>query len=633
MHKSSGKNLKNKEENWDALFLKENNIIFKKYKPIKLIGKGAFSNIFSTIRLEDKSVFAMKVEKKSTLRKMLEIEAYHLYILQGFGIPKLITFGYNKNYEILIETLLGKSLYEIFIKTKKPCDLINACLIAIQLIERLEFIHSKNLIYRDVKPENFMTGIKDPNVLYITDFGLCKKYRSSKTGKHIQQRDTKKFSGTLKYSSADIVKGKEASRKDDLISLGYAIIYLYKRDLPWNSNFHSLNKKTYLELVKSKESNHNGEIFKNIPEEIENFVKYAQNLKFEEDPDYNYMKGLFRNLLSKNNYDIEKLNFCWINKNDENRRPLSKNKSNSKIKLRFRILENLKNRRLNSLQLTFEDELNNLKNNDINKDDKIERKNNLGSNVPDLTHKPNKTTDFSFLEKKDGIKLKNMKNINNYKNINDKKSKIPKYQIKKITNINNKKKTIPKIYTSLINKNKIKYNRITNNNHVYINSSNNIYLNFSNIDKDRDNNNFNEMRHIKANTFFNISNINDNMNINNMTNLDNSNNFVNININNDINKTDKDSRFKIRHNRYKPIFTGAQLEDPLYNSNIKNSIYKSNIKKDNFDFGNIKKINMRSNTGIIPENIIKKINLPTANRIYFPNFVTNRNYENEFLNL
>ena len=61
----------------------------------------------------------MKVEKKSTLRKMLEIEAYHLYILQGFGIPKLITFGRNKNYEILIETLLGKSLYEIFIKTKK----------------------------------------------------------------------------------------------------------------------------------------------------------------------------------------------------------------------------------------------------------------------------------------------------------------------------------------------------------------------------------------------------------------------------------------------------------------------------------------------------------------------------------
>ena len=118
MNKSSGKNLKNKEENWDALFLKENNIIFKKYKPIKLIGKGAFSNIFSTIRLEDKSVFAMKVEKKSTLRKMLEIEAYHLYILQGFGIPKLITFGRNKNYEILIETLLGKSLYEIFLKAK-----------------------------------------------------------------------------------------------------------------------------------------------------------------------------------------------------------------------------------------------------------------------------------------------------------------------------------------------------------------------------------------------------------------------------------------------------------------------------------------------------------------------------------
>ena len=174
MSKSTRKNIKNKVENFEDDFLKQNEIIFKKYKPTKLIGKGAFSNIYSAIRLKDQSIFAMKVEKKEQKRKMLEIEAYHLYILQGFGIPKLITFGRNKNYNILIESLLGKTLFEIFIKHKKPCDLINTCLIAIQIIERLEFIHSKNLIYRDVKPENFMTGIKDPDVLYIIDFGLCK---------------------------------------------------------------------------------------------------------------------------------------------------------------------------------------------------------------------------------------------------------------------------------------------------------------------------------------------------------------------------------------------------------------------------------------------------------------------------
>ena len=60
------------------------------------------------------------------------------------------------------------------------------CLIGLQVLDRLEWIHSKDIIYRDIKPENFLIGIDDPNVIYIVDFGLCKKYRSSKTGKHLQ---------------------------------------------------------------------------------------------------------------------------------------------------------------------------------------------------------------------------------------------------------------------------------------------------------------------------------------------------------------------------------------------------------------------------------------------------------------
>ena len=436
MSKSTRKNIKNKVENFEDDFLKQNEIIFKKYKPTKLIGKGAFSNIYSAIRLKDQSIFAMKVEKKEQKRKMLEIEAYHLYILQGFGIPKLITFGRNKNYNILIESLLGKTLFEIFIKHKKPCDLINTCLIAIQIIERLEFIHSKNLIYRDVKPENFMTGIKDPDVLYIIDFGLCKKYRSSKTGKHIQQRDTKNFCGTLIYSSVNVIKGKESSRKDDLISLGYVILFLYKRNLPWNFSFSSLNKNTYNELVKSKESNHNGEIFKDIPEEIIEFIKYAQNLKFEEDPDYNYMKGLFMTLLIKNNCNIQKINFCWIDPNDKDHRAFSKNKLRKKINPRFRILENLKNKRLNSLQIVCEDELaNNLKNNTIENDKMY---NLTLNNFANYNINLYKTMNSFSKEIKDEIIIENTKNENenNNININEEKNEKPKYRMK--NNINNK---------------------------------------------------------------------------------------------------------------------------------------------------------------------------------------------------
>ena len=158
-------------------FLKENKIIFKKFKPLKEIGIGTFGKVYSAIRLEDKKVFAMKTEKKTPYNNILEPEAYYLLILKGLGIPQLISYGQTQKYNILIETLLDKSLFDMFIRPKKPCNITDVCLIALQLIERLEFIHSKDIVYRDVKPENFMIGIKDPNVIYIIDYGLCKKYR------------------------------------------------------------------------------------------------------------------------------------------------------------------------------------------------------------------------------------------------------------------------------------------------------------------------------------------------------------------------------------------------------------------------------------------------------------------------
>ena len=590
MKNSSHKSIKNKDENFVDDFLKENKIIFKKYKPIKLIGKGSFSNVYSTIKLDDKSVFAMKVQKKDPQKKMLEIEAYHLYLLQGFGIPKLITFGRNKNYDILIESILGKTLYEIFIKNQKPCDLINTCLIAIQLIERLEFIHSKNLIYRDVKPENFLIGIKDPDVIYITDFGLCKKYRSSKTGKHLQQRDTKKINGNLKYSSANVLKGKESSRKDDLIALGYVIIFLYKRHLPWNLDLQGLNKKTFFALVRSKETNHNGEIFKNIPEEMAEFLKYAQNLKFEKDPDYKYMKGLFMTLLKKKNSEIQKLNFCWINPNEKSHRTLSNQNSGNKINLRLRILQSLKNKRLKNMQIISKDELQNAKiNNDYENDKKD--KNNLALNdLTDYNTTPNKNMNSLSKGIKVVIKKENLKNEKGkiYINKNEEKNKMQNYLFKNITYTKINLKPIRFKYNSLFNRNRIPYNTINTIGNIFINNSNNINLNFTNFSKARkDNTNiFDKMNYSKKSIDFNINNTNKDIYTNQTTNYDNNKNYLDTNTNNNMN--DKilyinNSKPKIR---YKPIFAVKKMEDSLYNSNHNSNIYKSKIKIDKVDINN-----------------------------------------------
>ena len=323
-------------------FLTENKLVFKKYKPIKEIGKGSFGKIYSTIRLEDKSVFAMKTEKRSTYGSNLETEAYYLLTLKGKGIPELISYGQNAKYNILIETLLDKSLFDLFLKTRKLCNITDLCLIALQLIERLEFIHSKDLIYRDVKPENFMIGMDDPNVIYITDYGLCKKYRSSKTGKHIQPKYIKKFIGTLKYASSNVLKGKESSRRDDLISLGFVLIHLHRRNLTWNSLFKDLDRTDYLNIIHSKETFDDGKLFRLLPEEMVDFLKYINNLGFEQDPNYSFMKGCFKKILMRLNFNKSNINFTWIKskdikllpninlnkeENSRNRRNLKKNKS------------------------------------------------------------------------------------------------------------------------------------------------------------------------------------------------------------------------------------------------------------------------------------------------------------------
>ena len=364
-------------------FLKENKFIFKKFKPLKKIGSGTYGNVYSVIRLKDKAMFAMKTEKANIQFKMLETEAYHLFLLQGgVGIPKFISYGIKKNYNILIETLLDKNLYDIFIEKNRKCSVIDTCFIALQILDRLKWIHSKDLIYRDVKPSNFLIGIKDPNIIYVVDFGLCKKYRSSKTGKHILPKKTGKFYGTLKYASSNVIKGKEPSRRDDLISLGYMLIYLLKRELPWQITKEVLIKERFMNLIYSKEKDGDGKLFENIPEGLKEYIQYTKKLKFEEDPDYSYMSSFFINILLKINMNYRTLTFSWINPKDKHLIGLPTKYSFKKSTPQNRLIKSIEieiNRRSNDNYLN----LNNLNsksvNNNNSSDNKIYKNNNKQS--------------------------------------------------------------------------------------------------------------------------------------------------------------------------------------------------------------------------------------------------------------
>ena len=210
--------------------------------------------------------------------------------------------------------LLGKSFDILFEEQNKKFTLKTISMIAIQMLERIEFIHNKNIIHRDIKPDNFSMGIDNKNyILYILDFGLSKKYKSKKTNEHIKYKENiKKLTGTARYASINALGGCEQSRRDDLESIGYVLIYFLKGNLPWQGLKIEKGEDRFHKIyIKKKEINSEILCF-GLPNEIKIFIDYTRNLKFEENPNYSFLKGLFVSILEKEKCCFD---FCfdWIN--------------------------------------------------------------------------------------------------------------------------------------------------------------------------------------------------------------------------------------------------------------------------------------------------------------------------------
>ena len=146
-----------------------NQIFFEKYKVLRKIGQGSFGRIYTCQDIISNELYAMKVEQNSSFNNVLETESKYLNYLKGFGIPELIFFGRSEKYFILIETLLGKSLENLYSESHGNFNIKDICMIGIQILDRLEYIHNKNIIHRDIKPDNFVIGNNEEKNNYIYD--------------------------------------------------------------------------------------------------------------------------------------------------------------------------------------------------------------------------------------------------------------------------------------------------------------------------------------------------------------------------------------------------------------------------------------------------------------------------------
>ena len=296
--------LKENSEEQD-LFVGET--IFNKYKMIRKLGQGSFGSIYEAQSLYSNKLYAIKLEDMKQDQFILEDESIFLSLINYPRIPKIKSFGYSGSYIILVMELLGKSLDKIFNELpSKKMSIRCVCNIAYQLILIFEAIHNCNIIHRDIKPANIAIGREEKSkYIYLLDFGLSKKFRSTKTKKHFPFLQNNKLIGNARYSSINALDGGTQSRRDDLESVGYLLLYLLLGRLPWQGHISHSRDDKYYKIKKIKRETTAEELCRGLPPQFEEYVKYTRNLKYEEDPKYDYLKNLFLSVLKNYNWEFD----------------------------------------------------------------------------------------------------------------------------------------------------------------------------------------------------------------------------------------------------------------------------------------------------------------------------------------
>ncbi|GMP90629.1 hypothetical protein CsSME_00041664 [Camellia sinensis var. sinensis] len=287
-------------------------VIGGKFKLGRKIGSGSFGELYLGVNVQTGEEVAIKLESVKTKHPQLHYESKIYMLLQGgTGISSLKWFGVESEYNVMVIDLLGPSLEDLFNYCNRKFTLKTVLMLADQLINRVEHVHSRGFLHRDIKPDNFLMGLgRRANQVYVIDFGLAKKYRDLQTHKHIPYRENKNLTGTARYASVNTHLGVEQSRRDDLESLGYVLMYFLRGSLPWQGLKAGTKKQKYDKISEKKMLTPIEVLCKSYPSEFISYFHYCRSLRFEDKPDYSYLKRLFRDLFIREGYQFDHV-FDW----------------------------------------------------------------------------------------------------------------------------------------------------------------------------------------------------------------------------------------------------------------------------------------------------------------------------------
>ncbi len=269
-------------------------LVANKYQLLKKIGAGSFGKIFAARLIEvEEPKYAeepnAKYAVKITAVEQMQNEVMIYEKLKGMkNIPTLYAAGTEGKFNYMVLDLLEQSVEQLRIDYGEQLSLKVVLHLAGQMLTIVEEIHARGIIHCDLKPANFLlkTNAKQISELYLIDFGLAKCFLDEKS-RHVTIKTNEQMVGTIRYMSLNTHHGLTASRRDDLESIGYILLFLYHGQLSWQ------NQSSVTQVVELKQNFgwHSSSIGEFIL-----FLLYCRNLSFTDKPNYAYLRGLLENL-------------------------------------------------------------------------------------------------------------------------------------------------------------------------------------------------------------------------------------------------------------------------------------------------------------------------------------------------
>jgi len=264
------------------------------------IAEGAFSKVFVAEQAVTSQVVALKIGKQGTAPLIQQEARIYKLLSDVDGVPCLLHQGCDGAFPYLVLEKLGPSL-QSFLNAKAKLTLKTVLSIALQGLKRLEAIHDMGIVHRDIKPSNLVIGrFANVHKIYFVDFGLAEVFVDAH-GKHRLCDAGLSFVGSAKFASVSAHRGITCSRKDDLESFAYVLIYMLTGTLPWN---HLQRCEDYSAIGDMKAAA--AWTMHEVPGELLTLLHYSKyELRFEERPQYSYLRNLLLTLYKRMGYTVD----------------------------------------------------------------------------------------------------------------------------------------------------------------------------------------------------------------------------------------------------------------------------------------------------------------------------------------